>query len=94
MIANAGGTVLRSGTERGLDMARINKAILLAEAAATVYRANQVRTDPAVVKAFKQTWDDVVQAARSAAVLVNEVAASWGRSGGMPAAPTRGPRPA
>ncbi|WP_205351530.1 hypothetical protein [Mycobacterium bourgelatii] len=66
---------------KGLIMARINTALLIAQQAAIVAdRANFVRQDPAVVKAAKQARADLVQAGRSATTLLQETLASWQRS--------------
>jgi hypothetical protein len=64
-------------------MARINTAVLIAQAAVVAAdRANFVRQDPAVVKAAKQAWADFAQAGRSASTLLQETHASWQRSHG------------
>ena len=46
-------------------MARINKALLIADVAEVVHRTNLVVQDPAVEKAARVAWDDIVQAGRS-----------------------------
>lgn len=61
-------------------MARINTAVLLAQAAVTAGHANFVRQDPAVVKAAKQVRADILQAGTSAHNLFLEARASWHRS--------------
>jgi hypothetical protein len=61
-------------------MARIDTAVLIAQAAMVADRANFVRQDPAVVKAAKQALADVAQAGRSANTLLQETLASWQRS--------------
>jgi hypothetical protein len=61
-------------------MARVNTAVLIAQAASVADRANFVRQDPAVVKAAKQARADVAQAGRSANTLLQEARASWQRS--------------
>lgn len=47
----------------------------------TVVRANQVRRDPAVVKAAKQAVSDARQAKDSAGLFAKEIAESWIRHG-------------
>ena len=60
-------------------MARIN-INEFTQAGGLAYRANQVRTDPAVVKAAKDAWGDVKDAGHSCTVLAREVNAAWERS--------------
>ena len=60
-------------------MARINLNEFT-QAGGLAYRANQVRTDPAVVKAAKDAWGDVKDAGHSCTVLAREVNAAWERS--------------
>jgi hypothetical protein len=62
-------------------MARINTAVLIAQAASVADHANFVRQDPAVVKAAKQALADFAQAGRSANTLLQETRASWQRYG-------------
>ena len=69
----------------------IDTAALLGKVAWSAYRANEVRSDPAVVKAAKQSWEDITQACRSTSDLVSEVRASFNRSAGT-SGPERGPR--
>ncbi|MEU6816988.1 MULTISPECIES: hypothetical protein [unclassified Streptomyces] len=57
-------------------MPRLNPAHL-AIAAAHLDTANQVRRDPAVVKAFKQFTQDGARAVRSGTALAHEVKSSW-----------------
>lgn len=61
-------------------MGRINVNEFSAQAGGLAYRANQVRTDPAVVKAAKDAWGDVRDAGHSCTVLAREVNAAWDRS--------------
>ena len=61
-------------------MARINVNEFSAQAGGLAYRANQVRTDPAVVKAAKDAWGDVNHARHSCTVLAREANAAWQRT--------------
>jgi hypothetical protein len=61
-------------------MSRINLNEFGAQAGGMAYRANQVRTDPAVVKAAQDAWRDVKDARDSCAVLARETSAAWQRS--------------
>lgn len=61
-------------------MARINVNEFSAQAGGLAYRANQVRTDPAVVKAAKDAWADVKDARHSCTVLAREASAAWQRT--------------
>jgi hypothetical protein len=61
-------------------MARINVNEFSAQAGGFAYRANQVRTDPAVVKAAKDAWGDVKDAGHSCSVLAREANAAWQRT--------------
>lgn len=61
-------------------MARINISEFSGQAGGVAYRANQVRTDPAVVKAAKDAWADVKDASHSCSVLASEANAAWHRS--------------
>ena len=61
-------------------MARINVNQFSAQAGGLAYRANQVRTDPAVVKAAKDAWADVKDARHSCTVLAREANAAWQRT--------------
>ncbi len=61
-------------------MSRINISEFSGQAGGVAYRANQVRTDPAVVKAAKDAWDDIKDVRQSCAVLAQEANASWQRS--------------
>ena len=53
-------------------MSRININEFSAQAGGLAFRANQVRTDPAVVKAAQDAWSDVKDASRSCSVLARE----------------------
>lgn len=61
-------------------MAWININEFSGQAGGVAYRVNQVRTDPAVVKAAQDAWTDVKDARRSCSVLAREANASWQRS--------------
>jgi hypothetical protein len=61
-------------------MARININEFSAQAGGLAFRANQVRTDPAVVKAAQDAWVDVKDARNSCAILVREASAAWQRT--------------
>ena len=61
-------------------MSRININEFSAQAGGLAFRANQVRTDPAVVKAAQDAWGDVRDASRSCSVLAKEANAAWRRS--------------
>ena len=61
-------------------MARININEFSAQAGGLASRANQVRTDPSVVKAAQDAWADVKDARTSCAVLAREANAAWQRS--------------
>ena len=61
-------------------MPRINVNEFSAQAGGLAYRANQVRTDPAVVKAAKDAWEDVKDARHSCTVLAREANAAWQRT--------------
>ena len=61
-------------------MARINLNEFSAQAGGLAYRANQVRADPAVVKAAQDAWRDVKDARESCTVLAREANAAWQRS--------------
>lgn len=62
-----------------MKMNRLDAASLALAAGQHIKTANQVRQDPAVVKAAQQFGTDVVQAARSGGELVQEARASWRR---------------
>ena len=70
-------------------MSRININEFSAQAGGLAFRANQVRTDPAVVKAAQDAWGDVKDASRSCSVLARETNAAWHRS--RTAEPANGP---
>ncbi|MEU5657709.1 hypothetical protein ABZ802_19100 [Streptomyces sp. NPDC047737] len=59
-------------------MSRLNLGHLTL-AAAQIQTADEVRRDPAVVKAFKQFAEDGVQAVRSGGALARELQSSWHR---------------
>lgn len=61
-------------------MARIKKAALVADAVAVAHRTNLFVQDPAVEKAARVAWDDVVQAGRSSGALRREIVAAWQRT--------------
>jgi hypothetical protein len=63
-----------------IPMARINLNEFSAQAGGLAYRANQVRTDPAVVQAAQDAWRDVKVARDSVSVLARESSAAWQRS--------------
>ncbi|MGW4806489.1 hypothetical protein [Kitasatospora sp. NPDC004272] len=60
-------------------MPRLDLNRLTATAAQNIQTANDVRRDPAVIKAFKQFAEDGTQAVRSGNALVREVKSSWYR---------------
>ncbi|MGW3466411.1 hypothetical protein ACWDE9_45850 [Streptomyces olivaceoviridis] len=60
-------------------MARLNLAHLALTATQNIQTADEVRRDPAVVKAAKQFAEDSAQAFRSGGELVRETRASWRR---------------
>lgn len=62
-------------------MARINTGRLVIQATDIADRANFVRTDPAVVKAWKEASSDLHQAVRSTTVAALETKSAWGRAG-------------
>ena len=62
-------------------MAHVNITVLTLQALDGVYRADQVRKDPAVIKATTKFCDDVRQAARSGSELAFETRAAWRRAG-------------
>ncbi|NPD06532.1 hypothetical protein HN031_17795 [Nocardioides sp. zg-1308] len=61
-------------------MARIKKAALVADTVAVAHRTGLVVQDPAVEKAARLAWDDVVQAGRSSGALRRELVAAWQRT--------------
>jgi hypothetical protein len=61
-------------------MSRININEFSAQAGGLAFRANQVRTDPAVIKAAQDAWSDVKVASHSCSVLARETNAAWHRS--------------
>ncbi|MGI5447269.1 hypothetical protein ACQEVM_16095 [Streptomyces sp. CA-243310] len=60
-------------------MPRLNLAQLTATAAQNIQTADEVRRDPAVVKAAKQFVEDSTQAVRSGVALTREARSSWRR---------------
>lgn len=74
-------------------MAHVNKYKLAAQATDVGLRINEVRQDPAVIKAARQAATDTAQAVRSIGTLAAEVRGSWRRtgSGGMGAGLGSGP---
>ncbi|MGP3734487.1 hypothetical protein ACTWJ9_14875 [Streptomyces sp. GDS52] len=60
-------------------MSRLNLAHLTLTAAQNIQTADEVRRDPAVVKAAKQFAEDSAQAFRSGGALVREAQSSWRR---------------
>ncbi|MFF2777489.1 hypothetical protein ACFVU3_21570 [Streptomyces sp. NPDC058052] len=58
-------------------MARLNLSHLAQAAAQNIQTADEVRRDPAVVKAAKQFAEDGAKALRSGGVLAREVKSSW-----------------
>ncbi|MFB7554474.1 hypothetical protein [Streptomyces brevispora] len=60
-------------------MSRLNLAHLTLTAAQNIQTADEVRRDPAVVKAAKQFAEDSGQAFRSGGELVREAQSSWRR---------------
>ncbi|MFE2710745.1 hypothetical protein ACFXKI_01820 [Streptomyces mirabilis] len=60
-------------------MSRLNLAHLVVTASQNIQVADEVRRDPAVVKAAKQFVEDSAQTFRSGGALVREVQSSWRR---------------
>lgn len=60
-------------------MSRLNIAQLTLTATQNIQTANDVRRDPAVVKAAKQFKEDGVRALRSGGALARELKSSWDR---------------
>ncbi|MET7802589.1 hypothetical protein [Streptomyces decoyicus] len=60
-------------------MSRLNLAQLTLTAAQNIQTADEVRRDPAVVKAAKQFAEDSTQAFRSGVALAREAQSSWRR---------------
>ncbi|MFC1227632.1 MULTISPECIES: hypothetical protein [Streptomyces] len=60
-------------------MSRLNLAHLTLTAAQNIQTVDEVRRDPAVVKAAKQFAEDSAQAFRSGGALVREAQSSWRR---------------
>lgn len=60
-------------------MSRLNLARLTITAAQNIQTADEVRRDPAVVKAAKQFAEDSAQAFRSGSALAREAQSSWRR---------------
>lgn len=61
-------------------MTRLKTAELITTATYVADRANQVRQDPAVIKAAKEAWTDAKQAGRSMTALAQESQSAWRRS--------------
>jgi hypothetical protein len=61
-------------------MSRIDINEFSAQAGGLAFRANKVRTDPAVVKAAQDAWNDLKDASHSCSVLARESKAAWHRS--------------
>jgi len=62
-------------------MSRIDTAKLINQATDFADRANVVRQDPAVVKAWKEASSDLVQAGRSTSRAISETSSVWRRAG-------------
>ncbi|MGW5434126.1 hypothetical protein ACWET9_44465 [Streptomyces sp. NPDC004059] len=60
-------------------MSRLNLTQLTLIAAQNIQTADEVRRDPAVVKAAKQFAEDSAQAFRSGGALAREAQSSWRR---------------
>ncbi|MER6387022.1 hypothetical protein ABT236_00910 [Streptomyces sp. NPDC001523] len=60
-------------------MPHLNLAQLTLTAAQNIHTADEVRRDPAVVKAAKQFAEDSTQALRSGVELAREARSSWRR---------------
>ncbi|MFD5131276.1 MULTISPECIES: hypothetical protein [Streptomyces] len=58
-------------------MSRLNLTQLALTAAQNIQTADEVRRDPAVVKAAKQFAEDSAQAFRSGVALAREAQSSW-----------------
>jgi len=71
-------------------MARINTLTLSLQVTDAVFRAEQVRRDPAVVKSAGAFGADLRQAARSGGELIHEVRSAWIRTDGR-GTPTSSP---
>jgi len=74
-------------------MSRINLNEFGAQAGGLANRANQVRTDPAVVKAAQDAWRDLRVARDSCTVLARETSAAWQRSGTVVVTPRDADQP-
>lgn len=61
-------------------MAGLNTARLVMQATDIGWRANNVRRDPAVVKAASVAGADIAQAANSTYALVREISGAWRRA--------------
>ncbi|RYF60606.1 MAG: hypothetical protein EOO27_05200 [Comamonadaceae bacterium] len=62
-------------------MTKLNTGLLIIQATANLKRADEVRKEPAVVKAATQFRDDAKAAADSGAALMREAQAAWKRAG-------------
>ncbi|MFE5881204.1 hypothetical protein [Streptomyces hydrogenans] len=60
-------------------MSRLDLARLALAAAQNIQTADEVRRDPAVVKAARQFREDGARAVRSAGALARELRSSWRR---------------
>lgn len=60
-------------------MSHLNVSNLMLTAAQNIQTADDVRREPAVVKAAKQFAKDGIQAGRSGGVLIRETRSSWTR---------------
>lgn len=70
-------------------MAGIRTAVLVAQATGYAYRADDVRRDPAVVKAFAEFRHDGAQFLRSSGKLASEARLAWRRSDASARKPRR-----
>ncbi len=66
-------------------MARINTLTLSLQITDAVFRADQVRRDPAVIKSAQTFQTDLRQTARSGAAMLQEVRSAWIRADGRSA---------
>lgn len=62
-------------------MAHIKVAAMVVQISDTALRANAIRQDPAVEKAWRAAGSDVAEAAASVASAMAETRASWRRAG-------------
>ena len=61
-------------------MAVINTALLISNATELVYRGYEVQQDPAVQKASKEAWKDILQAKTSITRAASEIHSAWRRT--------------